>query len=343
MDAPPKIVEQLLRALELPDSDPNLRPVHAIGIGATGAFVASRIARDYCVAEHFSGEREIKVTVRFSNGSGSAVQRDGWSDVRGMATRFHLANEAATDLIAMTLSEFFAPTPEAFLDFLTVAKPEPARVLSPLRKFLDLLQLLQPMPNPYRGQTYSPVPGAIRYADENTGAQLAVMHAANIGAPVSYARATYHAVHAFAIRAPDGVRRWVRFSWRPVAGVLNTDPTKAPIDNYLKQDLCDRLARGPARFTLMMTVGEPGDDPNDSSRPWPLPRLRVVMGELSLKHVIEDEVTEKLSFNPWRLVEGIEPSNDPVLQTRRDAYCVSSQRRGGAPCPFSGSSTHGGQ
>jgi catalase len=106
----PDIAEKLVDALILTDGSPKLRPVHAIGIGATGYFEASHVARDYCIAEHFQGER-IRVTVRFSNGLGKAVEHDGWSDVRGMATRFHLAGGAATDLIAMTLPEFFTPTP----------------------------------------------------------------------------------------------------------------------------------------------------------------------------------------------------------------------------------------
>src|SRR4051812_7351952 len=99
------IAEELVEALVRPDGCPKLRPVHALGIGATGHFVASDVARNYCIAEHFQGEK-IDVSVRFSNGSGSAAQHDGWSDVRGMATRFHLAGGAATDLIAMTLAEF---------------------------------------------------------------------------------------------------------------------------------------------------------------------------------------------------------------------------------------------
>ena len=129
----PNIAEELVDALVLPDGSPNLRPVHAIGIGATGFFIASDVARDYCVAEHFQGQR-ILVTVRFSNGSGSAIEHDGWSDVRGMATRFHLADEAATDLIAMTLPEFFAPTPETFLSFAKAAKPAPVTRESPGEK-----------------------------------------------------------------------------------------------------------------------------------------------------------------------------------------------------------------
>ena len=96
------IAKKLVDALARPDGSPKLRPVHSIGIGATGTFVASPVARNFCAAEHFQGE-EIKVTARFSNGSGAATEHDGWSDVRGLATRFHLKNSAATDLVAMTL------------------------------------------------------------------------------------------------------------------------------------------------------------------------------------------------------------------------------------------------
>ena len=46
---------------------------------------------------------------------------------------------------------------------------------------------------------------------------------------------------------------------------------------------------------------------------------------------------ERLSFNPLLLIAGIEPSDDPVLRVREDAYKISSKRRGGNACPFSGS------
>jgi catalase len=80
-----------------------------------------------------------------------------------------------------------------------------------------------------------------------------------------------------------------------------------------------RLTKGPARFSLMMPIGTMGDDFNDSTRVWPPHRRRVVMGALTLaEDVPEDQVEgcEKLSFNPWLLIEGIEPSYDPVLRVR---------------------------
>ena len=41
----------------LPKHDPGKRPVHTIGVGVDGYFTASDVARKYCIAEHFSGQR----------------------------------------------------------------------------------------------------------------------------------------------------------------------------------------------------------------------------------------------------------------------------------------------
>lgn len=330
------IAEKLVEVLHRPDGDRALRPVHTIGISATGYFEPSPIAQNFCNAQHFR-EKRTNTIVRYSNGSGSATVHDGWSDVRGMAVRFHLQDGQDTDLIAMTLPEFFSPTPEDFLDFAKKAKPKPYKGESPWQKIFNLLHLILPKRDPYPGETISPDDGAIEFADSNPHAQLGVLQAAQIGAPVSYVRAAYHAVHTFVVTDPNKTRRWVRFSWQPIAGVLTTDPTQPPNHDYLRQELKDRLATEPARFSLMMTIGEVGDDFNNSSRPWPPHRKRIMMGTLTLDAVPEDQIeqSEKLSFNPGLLTEGIEISDDPVLKIRIDAYKVSSGWRGGTPCPFS--------
>jgi catalase len=207
---------------------------------------------------------------------------------------------------------------------------------SPWQKFLDMLQLKRPLRDPYPGETESADAGTLEYANAHPFAQLSVFQSSLIGAPVSYARAAYHAVHTFIVTGRDGVRRPVRFAWKPVAGVRNTNPDLPPVDNYLQAELRQRLEQWPARFLLMMTIGESGDALDDPTVPWPARRVRVIMGTLTLTKVAEDQeaAAERISFNPWRLVEGIEPSNDPILLARRDAYEESRKLRGGTACPF---------
>jgi catalase len=329
------VAKRLVEAIiaNLPEPVPGRRPVHTIGIGVKGEFVASDVARTYCIAEHFNGQ-SVDVSVRFSNGLGGLEQHDGWSDVRGMAARFHLPDGTASDLIATTLGEFFVRNVDDFFEFAKVAKLEKYERRSWWRKLGDLLQLKVPPRNPNPNETRNVDAGALRYANRHRFAQLGVFQVGLIGAPESYTRASYHAVHTFWVTAPDGVRRPVRFSWQPVAGVRNTDPTAVPRDKYLREELENRLRRWPARFMLMMTIGEAGDALDDPTRPWPGTRIRVAMGTLTLIKVAEDQDAdgERISFNPCRLAPGIEVSGDPILEARLGAYEVSREMRGG--CPF---------
>jgi catalase len=326
-----RLVQAIIDNLEQPV--PGRRPVHTIGVGAKGEFVASDVASTYCTAEHFNGQ-PVPVSMRFSNGMGGPKQHDGWSDVRGMAVRFHLSDGTGSDLIATTLGEFFVRNVRDFFAFSEVAKLEPYRRRHWLRKIGDYLQLKVPPRNPYPNETTNVNAGALRYANRHRFSQLGIFQVDAIGAPVSYARASYHAVHTFWVTAPDGVRRPVRFSWQPVAGVRNIDAKDVSRDKYLFKELEERLKGWPARFMLMMTIGEEGDALDDPTKPWPGTRTRIVMGTLTLTEVPDDQEAagERISFNPCRLAPGIEVSNDPILEARRCAYEVSREMRGG--CPF---------
>ena len=327
-----------------------MRPVHTLGTGASGYFVPSQVARNYCIAGHFKDPgKRVPVTVRFSNGSGAAEIHDGWSDLRGMATRFHLGTDAAgdevaADLLGVNLQTFFTPTVGDFLQFAKAAFPQNYSRESPCTKFKQLVRLQQPRPDPNPGEVLSPYPGALTFADANDYAKLPVFQDSTVGAPASFARAAYHAIHTFIVTGDDGVRRWVRFSWMPTVGVLNTDPRQPPRNDFLRQELIDRLAAGPAKFTLMMFIGEGGDNFNSSAEAWSTHRRRIFMGTMTLDKVADDQVAdnERLSYNPCRVVEGIDLSDDPILRARQHVYEVSRKRRGVAACPFSWSSNDGG-
>lgn len=358
-DTPPPLPatpQSIIDILYREDGDRQKRPVHTIGIAATGCFTPSAVAPLYCKAGHFQPHRGgHRAIVRFSNGSGCKDPHDNWSDVRGMATRFTLPNpggaaEAYTDLVAMTLPAFFSSTPDDFQQFAWAARPAPYVKERPWRKFLDMLQLTLPRRNPYPNETISPDIGAIEFADQNDAAKPGVLQAASIGAPVSYLRAAYHAVHTFIVTNEQGVQRPVRFSWQPVLGVKTLDPA-APYDpspqqgngeSYLQDELraalLSAIGKDHPRFTLMMTLGEAGDALNDPARAWPPHRARVIMGTLSIEEVVSDPDAqcERLSFNPGLLTDGIAMSDDKVLKFRVETYKWSSKLRDATPCPFSG-------
>jgi len=315
--------ERLYNALlaDYPDHAPGTRPVHANGICAKGYFVASEVARRFSLAEQFQG-RCIRVTVRFSNGSGSRVETDNALDVRGMATKFHLSGDQTADLIMITLPVFFAATPKKFLDFAEAGTPEPMKPKSRWGRLMDTLRLRPPEP---------PLdPDVLAYANRHVGARPGLAAAVTLVTPASYARARYHSLHTFELTSEGGTVRYGRFTWEPVAGV-RPEEKQDVFRDYLHAELEERLRRAPARFVLRMVLASQGDALDDPAKSWDTTRMRVVMGELVLTGLIAD--CEGLSFNPTRVVRGFECSDDPVLASRRDAYEYSCRQRGGTGCP----------
>jgi catalase len=329
--------EQLYEAMlaDYPDHADGTRPVHAVGIGATGYFEPSTVAARYSVAEHFASGR-VPVTIRFSNGTGSPQVRDGAQDVRGLAAKFHLPSGAEADLIMITLPLFFAATPAGFLGFAVAGIPAARRPESLAAGVRDAVGLRVPLP-PADPEHPDGLAGVLEYADRDRTARPGTIAALTLVTPTSYARVTYHALHAFKMTDPEGVVRYGRFTWEPVAGV-RPHPDLQPPDDYLRPELAERLHRAPARFVLRMTVAEQGDPLDDPTKWWDTTRLRVVMGELVVTDIAEDQNAgcEKLSFNPTRVVPGFECSDDPILAARGRTYELSCRERGGTGCPIGG-------
>jgi catalase len=191
--------------------------------------------------------------------------------------------------------------------------------------------------------------GFLEWAKGFVPAQGFLLQLSLQGLPASYARAVYHAVHAFDVEGADGTHRMVRFSFEPSDGVRNEgppEPTQSPLASFLKPhpinefgrtlpldylqtELRERIAYAPTRFNLRMQVADPFDDTADPTRAWPATRRRVLMGTLFLSHVLTDQVggCEELSFNPGRLLPGMGPSDDPVLRQRVAVYEESYRRR----------------
>jgi catalase len=147
--------------------------------------------------------------------------------------------------------------------------------------------------------------------------------------PESYTTLRYYGIHAFRFLAADGSARYVRCTWVPLEGDrrLGLREARARSRDFLQQELRERLSRGPARFTLELQIAGPGDPVDDPSTRWPAERERVVAGTLELVEVEEGADQNALVFDPGRVTDGIEPSNDPVLRFRPQAYSESVARR----------------
>ena len=202
------VAKQLVQVIidNLPAPVGKKRPVHTIGMGVKGEFVASDVARAYCIAEHFNGH-PVPVSMRFSNGMGGLEQHDGWSDVRGMAVRFHLKNGTAQRSDRHDARRILRSQRRRLFQVLGNREARAVSTAALAAEDLRFSAAQVPQRNPYPGETQSIAEGALRYANQHRFSQLGIFQVASIGAPESYARASYHAVHTFWVTAPDGVRR----------------------------------------------------------------------------------------------------------------------------------------
>ena len=323
---------------DAPGHNPEQRWAHTWGIGVLGHFRASEVARNFCVATHFNGE-PMPVTIRLSNGSSVPERHDNWPDTRGMAVKFHYPDGVNHDLLTMTLPVFGAKTREEFMEVSAAFVPTPIEEESWWQKnVVDPLHLRPPLPPPPEGMTERGAAGLAKYAGTHAFARAFVIQGGLQSVPASWARTEYHAVHTFWVTDPEGVRRPVRFNWEPVDGVfpVPADEMAETSSDFLTGEMRSRLARKPSQFTLRMVIGDQGDDLDDPSAIWPVPRRSVNMGMLVIEKMAEDEGVdvEKMSFNPMRIPPGIEPSGDQILHARGEIYQLGCAERKAHGCPM---------
>jgi len=284
------------------------RAAHAKGTLCAGTFTASQQAAELTRAAHMQGD-PVRVTVRFSNGSGNPETPDGDRlDGRGMAVKFYLGDGSTTDIVAISLPVFFVRTPDDFLGFTGARRPDPET-----------------------GEVDTEAIGHFVAEHPETGAALQLI-VPTLVPPRSYATVVYNSLHSFRL-VDGGGGRWIRYRLVPDAGAeaMPEDELAAAGSDYLQAEIRERLAREPVGFRLLARLAEDGDALDDPTAPWPEERPAVELGRLTLTGLDDDRERgdDVLVFDPTRVTDGIELSDDPILRVRTDAYAVSVERRTG--------------
>jgi len=281
---------------------PGYRRNHAKGVCVIGYFEGNGQLQALSSSSVFAQGR-TPVVGRFALPSGNPYAPDSSVPLRSFALRFNLANGQQWRTGMNSMPVFPVGTPEAFYAMLKAGTPDPA--------------------------TGKPKPDAMPAffaAHPETGPFLAWVKGAKPSA--SYATETYNSINAFYLDNADGQRQAVRWSVVPEA----TDSTPAGPSagaDFLQADLAQRLAGGPLRWTLRMTLAEPGDPVDDASKAWPAGRKTVDAGTLVVERM-QPQITGQcrdVNYDPTILPSGIEASNDPLLAARSAAYASSYLRR----------------
>ena len=147
----------------------------------------------------------------------------------------------------------------------------------------------------------------------------------------SYAEERYNGLDSFVFTDAQGADHIVRWSLLPAAsavGVPADELAKRPPD-FLEQDIVQRVAAGPQRWTMAVKVANPGDPVADPSKAWPDDRRTVEVGTLVADTVIAeaDGPCREVNFDPTVLPRGMRTSADPFPSARSAVYAVSYDRR----------------
>ena len=147
----------------------------------------------------------------------------------------------------------------------------------------------------------------------------------------SYAEEPYNSLNSFIFVNGSGVEHAVRWSLRPqaqVAPITQEDLAKLGPD-HLAEEIAARVAKAPQRWTMVVTVADPGDPTADPSKAWPPERRAVEVGALVVQRIEgeRDGPCREINFDPTILPNGIHVSDDPFPAARSAAYAVSYNRR----------------
>jgi catalase len=249
------------------------------------------------------------VTARFSNSTGLPLipDNDPNASPHGLAIRFHLAEHSHTDIVSHSTDGFPTRTGQEFLEFLrAVAASGPtASHPSPIEAFLG-----------------------------THPAALAFVQAAKPN-PSSFARESYFGVTAMRFKNQDGFSRYGRYRIIPEAGndFLDEATAAAKGPDYLFDEIAERVSKSPIKFRVLVQLADVGDVVDDATIHWPEDRTQLELGTLTLTEPVADNAQEQqhLIFDPIPRVDGIEPSDDPLLELRAAVYLISGRRRRSAP------------
>lgn len=294
------------------------RPVHVKGFGAFGIFQTVNSMRQYtklCFLQ--APGQQVPVMVRFSLAAGNKGTPDTSRNVRGFSTKFY-TSEGVFDLLCNHIPVLFVRDGIRFPEAFTSLAPSPVNNLIDPERFWKFVARA-PEATHFVTWLYSDV-----------GTVKSLLHIRGFG------------VNTYVWRNSDGVRRYVKYHWIPVAGeetitrqeaatLAGTDPDIAG------RDLYDTIAAGmPVQYELWVQLMDPGDenylpyDPLDCTKVWDEQRYPLLpVGVLTLNSNPENymEQVEKAAFSPTNLLEGAELSNDKLLQARANIYWDSQRRR----------------
>ncbi|GAB6927861.1 catalase [Paenibacillus sp. JCM 10914] len=294
------------------------RPVHVKGFGAFGYFETVHSMSEYTKLSFLQRPgQQVPVTVRFSLAVSTKGTPDTSRNVRGFATKFY-TDEGIFDLICNHIPVFSVRDAIRFPESIKAFLPSPTNNLIDPDRFWSFV---------------ARAPESMHFV---------VRLYSDAGTVKSLRHIPGHSVNTYVWRNAQGVRRYLKYRWVPLAGEQYIDNQEAARlaganPDIAGKDLYDTIAAGQnVEYGLYVQLMNPDDevhlpyDPLDDTKVWDERRYPLIpVGRMVLNRNPDNymEQVEKVAFSPSNLLEGAELSDDKMLQGRANIYWDSQRRR----------------
>lgn len=301
------------------------RVVHARGYGAHGYFETYDAIPELTCADLFQRKGEkTPLFARFSTVAGNKGSPDLARDVRGFAVKFY-TQEGNWDLVGNNIPVFFIQDAIKFPDLVHSAKQEPDRGFPQAQtahdNFWDFASLTPEATHMLMwAMSDRAIPRSLRFM-EGFG------------------------VHTFKFINDKGEMKFVKFHWKPLAGMQSVVWNEALKINgadpdFHRRDLWNAIQNGDyPEWELGVQVFDEEFaekfefDVLDATKLIPEEQVPVkIIGKMVLDRVVDNffAETEQVAFCTQNIVPGIDFTNDPLLQGRNFSYLDTQLKRLGS-------------
>jgi catalase len=291
---------KLVDAFKSPSGPPlGHRRNHAKGICFTGVFEANGAGSELSRAQVFA-QGQYPAVGRFNLGTPDPSAADATVRVRGLALSITTPDGQEWRSAMINPPVFTVSTPEAFFELLVASTSK----------------------DPNAMPTFV---GAHReFAKFAAWAKTAPWTG-------SYAEERFNGLNSFIFTDNSGAEHAVRWSLIPAAQAVAVPPEELAKrgPDFLEQEIAERIRSGPLRWTLSVTVANPGDPTADPTQAWPEDRRTIESGTLIVQEIEAepDGPCRDVNFDPTVLPSGIRTSDDPFPAARSAAYARSYDLR----------------
>jgi catalase len=299
--SPNRLTPGKLVAALAPPGGPALghRRNHAKGICFTGVFDANGAGSELSVAPVFV-RGQYPVVGRFNLGTPNPDAADATVRVRGLGISISTPDGQEWRSAMIDPPMFPVPTPQTFYELLRASGTK----------------------DPNAIKTFAEAhPEFVAFGE---WAKTAPWHR-------SYAEEQFNSLNSFVFIDKAGTEHVVRWSLLPAAQPVAITPDELAKlgPNFLEQEITQRVAGAPQRWTMVVSVADPGDPTADPTKRWPDDRHKIDVGTLVAQRVEPepDGPCRDINFDPTVLPSGMRTSDDPFPAARSAAYAKSYDLR----------------